>query len=266
MSNPTISILGCGWLGKALGSVLAKSGYTVMGSTTTNDKIPELRTAGIEPVVLRVNELPSGNFDPRFFNADILLISLPHRSRQGKAEDYLNQIKTVVHAAKRGSIKNIILISTTSVYQNLNRIVTEVDADVQNPIVKAERIVMESGLQGTVLRLAGLYGPGREPGKFLANKSKVSGADAPVNLIQIDDCINIIKTVIEQKVWNEVMNACADEHPTKKMFYTNAALALGLTPPTFSDSPGDYKIVSNEHLKKTLNYRFLHRTSSASST
>lgn len=257
--NQRINILGCGWLGKELGRTLVESGFLVMGSTTRTEKIAELKSAGITPVVFNVCELPESTGANKFFDCDVLVISLPHGVRRDDGKGYIDQIGCVLDAVKRGNVKHMLLISTTSVYPNLNRVVKEEDADPGNPIVKAERMVLGSALPSTILRFAGLYGPGRHPGKFLANKSNVSGGNAPVNLIHLDDCIQIIKRIITGDLWNEVLNACADGHPTRKQFYTNAALSIGLEPPTFSDEIQDYKIVSNERLKRVLRYEFIHQ-------
>jgi len=205
-----------------------------------------------------LSRLLSGAY--RHIHSDVLVISLPHRQRVGKAEAYVDQIREVTKAAHRGNVGGIILISTTSVYPNLNRVVTEEDADAGHPIVQAERIVREAGIPATILRFAGLFGPGRNPGRFLAGKRVIGGGQVPVNLIHLDDCIGIIKCVIENNIWDEVLNACADDHPTREVFYTKAAVALGLQPPVFlQDRGADYKIVSNERLKTLLNYRFIHR-------
>lgn len=257
MANQSVSILGCGWLGKALGKILVASGHRVTGSTTRAEKVPELESAGITPFVFNVDELSSSDLVERFFSCDVLVIGLPQGTRRGKAEEYVDQINTVMQAAKTGNTKNVILISTTSVYPNLNRVVKEEDADPRNPLVKAETIVLESGIPGTVIRFAGLFGPGRDPGRFLAGKCDVSGGNVPVNLIHLDDCIEIIKQIIEKGVWKKVVNACADEHPTKKEFYTHAALVIGLKPPTFSDVMNEYKIVSNALLKESLGFEFV---------
>jgi len=254
-----VSILGCGWLGKPLGAALAKQGHVVMGSTTRHQNIDGLNAAGIVPVVFDVDELFSEDVRP-FFNSDVLIISLPQRARAGRGEQYKAQIQKVTAAACDGHIGNIILVSTTSVYPNNNRVVIEQDADGQNPITQAERIVQDSGIPTTVIRFAGLFGPGRDPGRFLARQDVVPGGNLPVNLIHMDDCIEILKKIIYHNRWDLVLNACADEHPTKREFYTKAALAVGLHPPIFSDDEqAGYKIVSNVRLKEVLNYKFIHR-------
>jgi nucleoside-diphosphate-sugar epimerase len=260
MANRVVSILGCGWLGKPLGSALVNAGYSVMGSTTTHEKVPALREAGINAVVFDVDQLHAERAAKPFFHTDVLVISLPHGVRSGKAEEYGSRIRAVVKAACQSNAGAIILISTTSVYPNLNRVVTEEDADARNPVVHAENMVRESGIPNTILRFAGLSGPGRHPGRFLAGKRDVSGGDAPVNLIHLDDCIAVILRVIQNNVWNEVLNVCSDDHPTRKTFYTRSAIALGLQPPVFVEGgEADYKIVSNDRVKAVLNYQFIHR-------
>lgn len=258
MSNKVVSILGCGWLGKSLGTKLSEEGYVVKGSTTKLENVSALRDAGIIPFVLRVDESLMDDSSAGFFDADVLVISLPQRVRAGKAYEYIEQIRYVVKAAQTGNARNIILLSTTSVYPKLNGVVTENDADPQNPVTQAEAIVRESGIPSTIVRFAGLFGPGRHPGNFLAGRRDVAGDNTPVNLIHLDDCVEIIKCIIKNNIWNEVLNACADDHPTRKLFYTQAAIELGLQPPNFlNDSEAHYHIVSNTRLKSVLNYKFI---------
>ncbi|MGB5446359.1 MAG: dTDP-glucose 4,6-dehydratase, partial [Psychromonas sp.] len=84
-------------------------------------------------------------------------------------------------------------------------------------------------------------------------------ADAAVNLIHLDDCLAIIAIIIKQHIFPDLLNACADTHPCKVDFYTANALALGLAKPkTSTENKQSNKIVSNEKLKKRLNYQFLH--------
>jgi UDP-glucose 6-dehydrogenase len=48
-----ISIVGCGWLGLPLGAKLVKNGHRVFGSTTSEEKIEEIKAAGIAPYLLK---------------------------------------------------------------------------------------------------------------------------------------------------------------------------------------------------------------------
>ena len=51
-----ISILGCGWLGFPLAKALVSKGFSVKGSTTSDEKIAVLKNAGIEPFLIALSE------------------------------------------------------------------------------------------------------------------------------------------------------------------------------------------------------------------
>jgi hypothetical protein len=104
-----------------------------------------------------------------------------------------------------------------------------------------------------------LIGYGRHPGRFFRKGRLIQNPDSHVNLIHRDDCIEIISRIIKKEVWGEVFNCCADTHPTKREFYTQAAKSIGLTAPDFEYSgTNSFKIISNEKVKRILNYEFLH--------
>ena len=109
-----------------------------------------------------------------------------------------------------------------------------------------------------MLRFCGLFGPDRNPGRFLVGKILPgSSGQVPVNMIHLDDCIAIITEILEQNVWGEVFNACADEHPAKEEFYGEAARQLNFDPPKFAATAADaYKVVDSTKLRRMLNYRF----------
>ncbi len=254
----TVSILGCGWLGKPFAATLVKEGYIVYGSTTQDSKVPELAALGIKPFVITFNPQAAGSNLGDFFQTDILVISMPPRMRTVQPEVYLSQLEHAVQRARQGSIQHILYISSTGVYPDVNRIVTEDDADRESYLVKAESIIRSFG-STTVIRFGGLVGPARHPGRFLAGKKDLSGRNTPVNIIHQRDCIGIMKHIVEQQVWGEVFSACADEHPTREAFYTRASMALNLEPPQFlHDDSNPYKIVSSEKVKQRLGYTFVY--------
>jgi nucleoside-diphosphate-sugar epimerase len=254
----TVSVLGCGWLGKPFAATLVNEGYIVYGSTTQEAKLPELTALGIKPFLITFNPHACGNDIDTFFKADVLVISIPPRTRSGQPEVYLAQLENAVQKAKEGSIRHILYISSTAVYPDLNRIVTEDDVDNESYLAKAETIV-RSCASATVIRFGGLVGPDRHPGRFLAGKKDLSGKNTPVNIIHQRDCIVIMKNIIEQQVWGEVFNACADEHPTREVFYTQASVALNVEPPQFTGNDSNpYKIVSSEKVKLRLGFTFVY--------
>ncbi len=270
-----ISILGCGWLGLPLGRRLAKKGHRVHGSTTTPAKLSALRDAGIAPHLVRLTptlEAEAAEAEA-FFDADVLIVNVPPPRRRNDARAYHRlQIGAVVERLRSAPVRHVLFCSSTGVYPDTGGIVTEADAvpgrvpksaplrETGKALLDAEGLlVAEEAFETTVLRLAGLYGPDRAPGRFLAGRTEVSGAEQPVNLVHQDDALGLIEAIIEEDAWSEIFNACADEHPTRRVFYTAAARALGLDPPVFSDEEkGGGKTVSNQKAKETLGYTYQH--------
>jgi predicted dinucleotide-binding enzyme len=79
-----VSILGCGWYGKALAKSLLKNKVIVKGSATSPEKLQQLSDLGIIPCLVNF-KAESEDYDPEFFKCDILIISIPPKARQGEA-------------------------------------------------------------------------------------------------------------------------------------------------------------------------------------
>ncbi len=154
----------------------------------------------------------------------------------------------------------MLFVSSSSVYQNLNREVTE-DEGAENPdspLYQIESLFrQEKYFDTTIVRFSGLVGPNRHPGRFFRNGKQIKQADAPINLIHFDDCIGIINAIVQQSAWNAVFNGCSDTHPLKRDFYPHVATLVNQDSPTFADADMlSYKIVSNAKVKHELGYHF----------
>ena len=252
-----ISILGCGWLGLALGKHLCKiKNYTVKGSTTSQIKLAAIAEAGMIPFRVDLEqEVPL-----EFFKSDIVVVTVPPSSG-----NYAGKLEKISKFLGAEGVKKVLFTSTTSVYPNTQAEVVETDAAyVKSPHSGVVMLAMEdilrksSDFETTFIRFAGLYGPGRHPGRFLAGKSGLKGAQNPVNLVHQQDCVAILTEVILQDCWGETFNACANEHPSREVFYTQAAKSLGLPAPQFTGESAPYKIINSDKLRKMLGYRYLH--------
>jgi len=261
----TISILGCGWLGLPLAEHLIVEGYSVKGSTRSQNDISKLESRGIDPYILVLDPELRGEKSESFFDSQILIINFPPERREDIVRYHKRQALSLVHRIRHSSIEKVIFVSSTSVYPDLNREVTEDDAKSPSKLSGQALLNFESLLNQytefstTILRFAGLIGYDRKPGRFLSGKKEVINGDAPVNLIHRDDCINIICKVIENDLWGKVYNACSDLHPKRRDYYISAAARLGITPPEFAESEDySFKIINSDRLKKDLNYTFLY--------
>jgi nucleoside-diphosphate-sugar epimerase len=259
-----ISILGCGWLGLPLAEALIRQGYSVNGSTTTPEKLPVLAQKGIVPFLLQLENPKLTPENAAFFQCDVLIVNVPPKRNSGNS--YAAGIQKLTETLTKTSIRKVLFVSSTGVYQASFSEITEespLNETEAAELIQAENYIAsnKNSWQTTILRFAGLFGPGREPGRFLAGKSNLPDPEAPVNLIHLQDCIYVIIEIIKQEKWNTVFNACADEHPTRQEFYTAAARNLHLPEPTFlltTPEPKPSKKISNQKLKTALNYRFLY--------
>jgi len=259
---PTVSILGCGWLGNPLGRRLVEAGYRVRGSTTTPEKVSVLQAEGIDPHVLRlVPEVQTDN-PAAFFDADILFLNIPpDRTADDPVAYYRAQVRAATAAAVRHGVSWVVCVSATSVYPSEGREVVEGDAvphtERARVLLEAERVVRESPCDSTILRYAGLIGGERHPGRFLAGRSQVAGGQARLNLIHQTDAVGVALAVLQQEARNDTFNVCAPEHPRREPFYRAAAKDVGQPPPTFdAAAKRPNKVVSIAHLQERVKYTF----------
>jgi nucleoside-diphosphate-sugar epimerase len=258
-----VSILGCGWLGLPLACYLVEQGIHIKGSVTNADIFPVLQERGIAPYQILLSPELSGDDLGGFFRCDTLIINFPPERRPDIATYHPAQIQSLIHAIIKYRIPKVLFISSTSVYPDINREVFEYeDLKPEKGSGQALKIVEElfreqKGFVTTIVRFGGLVGYDRLPGRFLAAKKDAANADAPVNIIHRDDCIEIINHIIQQEIWGEVFNACADEHPLRKDYYRQAAILAGFEPPEFAeDRDVAFKIVNSDKLKERLNFQF----------
>jgi nucleoside-diphosphate-sugar epimerase len=251
-TRPRIGVLGSGWLGLPLTRSLVAAGYRVNASTTTPSLAKELDDTGAHSFVFNINEI---NEEARkFLNSDFLIINIPSRDVESFA-DLADEIDV-------SSAHRVIYVSSTSVYPNTNSVIHESDGleSPDSPFFRIESLLRShKRFSTTVLRFGGLVGYARHPGRFFSRGRVIPNPEGCVNLIHRDDCIGIIEAVLDQAAWGEVFNCCADEHPTRRAFYTHAARLAGRSDPVFDEeSAVAFKNISNRKVKSALNYTFRH--------
>lgn len=224
-----ISILGCGWAGLPLGKYLSSKGYTVKGSTTRTSKLAELALNGIIPFHVNAVPVPDGANLDGFFECDLLVVTIPPAKREGINDWAFMLHSSIARKAVEYGIKKVILFSSTSVYPSNKSLVTEADAEaIPSPrsgviMLDLERCYRSSWFSTVVLRMGGLFGPGRDPGKFLLSGTKQYNPDAPVNLVHLDDVIGSINHILQEDLGDATFNVVSPNHPTRKEFYNAAA-------------------------------------------
>ena len=260
-SKKAVSIVGCGWLGRALGRSLSLQGYDVRGSTRTVEKLVLLKEEGILPFIFDATQR-EGEVDKDLFMADIIVINIPPgRRNPNVVADHPKEIKHIIEAAKGGTIKELIFVSSTGVYGNTKDWADE--KTTLNPmrnsgkaLEKAEELISKDALPFTILRMSGLIGGERQPSNWVKGKEDIPFGNTPVNMINRPDCVKAIQTVIDHSAENEIYNLTAGQHPTRAVFYKAQCEKAGVKVPTFQDEIGPHKLVSNEKFKKRYNFEY----------
>ena len=259
-----ISIIGCGWLGFPLAKALLSKGFTVKGSTTSEEKLEVLENAGIEPFLIALSENnTTGNISDFLENSEILIIDVPPKLRGSVTENFVSKIRNIIPFIEKSSVENVLFISSTSVYNDDDAFVNEEtipkpDTESGKQLLETEQLLQSNiNFKTTVLRFGGLIGEDRHPVKFLAGRENLENPDAPVNFIHQDDSIGIILKIIETDSWNETFNAVAPSHPSREQYYTQKAKDLNLVLPKFNyEQNSGGKIILSARLEKVLNYTF----------
>ena len=244
-----VSVLGCGWLGKPLSISLLDEGYSVKGSTTTEEKLELLEMNNITPYIVNISEFEE--FDS-FLSSDILIISITSKDVDG-FQNLISQIES-------SDVQKVIFISSTSVYGRLNKVMTEEDVVLKTPLTEIEDLFRQNNFfETTIIRFAGLFGDERHPSNWFKNGRKIPQPKGFVNMIHKEDCIEIIHTIIDQNCWGQTFNACSNHHPTRREFYTIAKLSNDFEVPEFEDNDVyEWKIISSKKLQDVLDYTFIH--------
>jgi len=267
INQKKIAILGCGWLGLPLAQKLIADGYVINGSTTDENKLEEIQSIGAKPFFINVNPKINIDYDSSFFDADILIVNIPPQRRTDIVLYHTQQFTELCQIISKSNIRYVLMVSSTSVYPSSSKTMFETDAtspdkDSGKALVIAEKLIsFLPNIKTTIVRFGGLIGYDRNPGRFLAGKTDLKDGNSPVNLIHRDDCLEIISEIIKQDKWGETFNACSDEHPTRKEFYSYAALKFGFTEPLFAEqeTQNAYKIIDSSKLKNELGYSFIYK-------
>jgi nucleoside-diphosphate-sugar epimerase len=251
----TISFLGCGWLGFPLAQKLYKLGHRIKASSTDLEKCTLFQNEGFEFYLIDIYTLNQYKNLKDFFNTDILIVTIPFRRNLEDPNVYAVALEAICN---KRPVQHCLFTSSTSVYNPNQKLCDEKGSLHDSPraqaLIKTEQFFMEQmPIQNTVLRLGGLYGPGREPSRFLRGKKDLSNAKNPVNLVHLYDVVNICIEVIQQKAWGYLLNVVSDNHPTREDFYKAEAERLGVDSPHFiEESSLGGKIVDNALLKRVL--------------
>lgn len=243
-------VLGAGWLGQALCLKAKELAWQVQGTHRSRDHEHDFqRQFALEDGVLKHDVSLEGAW---------WVCAIPPRSRSSES-NYLDTLQAGLELAKHLNCKGFILCSSTGVYPTDNGCYdesTEINCQSarQQTLYDAEQLVLNAG--GKVLRLAGLVGPGRDPGKFVAGKELSSSSQQVVNMVHQQDVIAAIFSVLEN--WSSassIYNVVNPAHPTKADYYQQKCAEQGNQPPTFTSHDKGERLIDGSAIE-SLSFRY----------
>ena len=249
--SKNISILGCGWLGFPLAKHLKNNGHIVKGSSRSKEKLAMLEKAGIYPFQVDIEQLDDLETSESFLQAEVLIVTIPLKNKE--SHEHLAGL------IKNSNIKQIIYTSSTGVYEPAINPVSENGVlKKDHPLVDIEKGYQSTGIPTCILRLSGLVGPDRHPGRFFRKRPDALLSRVPINLIHLNDVILVFDWTIENQPCREIFNITSKEHPMKFDFYSRAYMDYYKKPAQFQLSTDEkaFKYIQTEKWESFSRLRF----------
>lgn len=266
-----IAIIGCGYLGLDVAHAWTKKGMHVTATTRTPERLQELSKVAQKAVILKGND--EDEFVPLIANNEKILVAVAADSPEHYESAYLNTARIFRRLALEMDLpRDLLYISSTSVYGDHHGLWVDeasklLAKDEQAKIlIEAEKTyesLSEIGWNVCILRLAEIYGPGRE---ISAKLRKMEGRPIPgtgelyTNMVHKDDCVGAIDYAFKHHLTG-IYNLADDDHPTRKELYDSLAQKKGLPKvqwdPSLSGMHRGNKRVSN-HKIKAAGFAFKH--------
>ncbi|MCY3756216.1 MAG: NAD-dependent epimerase/dehydratase family protein [Acidobacteria bacterium] len=199
-----ILIAGCGYVGQALGLRLVREGHWVCG----------LRRGpgGLPPVLRRfsadltrpetLGDLP-GPFDVVFYTA-----GADRRSEAGYRSAYLEGLGNLIGALQKQKppVRRLFFTSSTAVYGQSGGEWVDEDSPAEaghfrgRLLREAEQVLLGGPIAGTVVRVGGIYGPGRQRLIDSVRRGEACCFQGPpryLNHVHRDDCAGALAHLME---------------------------------------------------------------------
>ena len=255
-------VVGCGYLGGRVARLWRGAGDDVY-ATTRGDNATALSREGLQPLTMDVTRgvlsaLPA-------VDTVVFAVGRDPRSRATMFDIHVEGLRAVLDAL-RGLPVQVIYVSSTGVYaQDGGEWVDE--ESVCEPVreggracVAGERLLFAHprGRDAVVLRMAGLYGPGRVPHSagVAAGRSIAGSSSAFVNLIHVDDAARAVVAAATVRPETSRTFVISDGHPpTRGAYLALLATRMGVAPPRCEGGRGLGKRARNDRAIRELGLR-----------
>jgi nucleoside-diphosphate-sugar epimerase len=246
-----VLIVGCGYVGKALGRQLVQGGNEVLGFRRNASEDPELSAAGIHPItgdLTRAADLDSLTMP---FDWVVDTVSSSRGGVEAYRDVYLGGARNLVRWAESRGIRGLVYTSSTSVYGQTDggwvheESPAEPAGETGRLLLETEQVFLQAAREGrvpaTVLRVGGIYGPGRGHlfRQFLAGEARREpNGGRWINMIHREDVADAIVAVLGRGLTGRLYNVVDDQPVRQGDFLGHLSKETGLPLPPEA-APGE---------------------------
>ncbi len=263
-------IFGCGYLGSRVAQRWRDAAQAVYIVTRSAAKAREFERDGYLPIVGDVLRPESLAGLPA---AESVLYAIGYDRAAGVSRHvlYVDGLRAALDALPAATGK-FLYVSSTGVYgQSHDEWVDELSPceplrEGGKACLAAEHVLAAHplGRRAVVLRMAGLYGPGRIPNAGAIQRGERVGVAERgyLNLIHVEDAADVVLAA-ERHAQPPRTYVVSDGHPVeRRVYYDELARLLGAPPPQFSspaaDSPAASRAESSKRIKNARLVAELH--------
>ncbi len=234
-----IMIFGCGYLGRRVAQLAIRDGNTVWATTRKSGKQRELASQGILPIVADWTDRRS-LIDLPAVKHVVICVSYDRQSYHNRYESQVGGLRNLLHALSPDA--KVCYISTTGVYHQQSGLWVD-EASPTRPLrdggrahLMAESLLnrMRPNSPWTILRLSGIYGPGRIPraADVIAGRPIASPQHGFLNLIHVDDAAEAVCSTL--RTHTQRLYVVSDYQPVvRSQFYEEIAYQTRSKKPQF---------------------------------
>ena len=271
-------VFGAGYVGGAVAREAARLGMRVTALTRNPAKVSALAADGCDVVI---DELASDAWHGKILDrADFVLncVSAGGGGIEGYRRSYVEGLQSILAwAQKRGGVGTLVYTSSTSVYPQSGGARVDESAPVGDAVgtsgilVEAENLLRSATSMACarwfILRLAGIYGPGRHHllDQLRAGETEIAGrGEQRLNLVQRDDIVAAVLAAfaVPTEIANEIFNVADDGAVPKSEVVGWLAQQLSRAAPVFNGETVSVRraqtpdrVIANDKIKAVLGWQ-----------